>query len=36
VVELLLPLPGFVKRRAEGRIMHTALPQLKVRAETSS
>ena len=36
VVELLLPLPGFVKRRAEGRIMHTALPQLKVRAETAS
>jgi hypothetical protein len=36
VVELLLPLPGFVKRRAEGRIMHTALRELKVRAETTS
>ena len=34
VAELLLPLPGFVKRRAEGRIMHTALKELKVRAET--
>lgn len=35
VVELLMPLPGFVKRRAEGRIMHTALRELKVRAETA-
>ena len=36
VVELLLPLPGFVKRRAEGRIMHTALQELKARAEATS
>jgi uncharacterized membrane protein len=28
-VELVVPLPGFVKRRAEGRIMHTALRQLR-------
>jgi len=34
VAELLMPVPGFVKRRAEGRIMHTALKELKVRAET--
>ena len=34
VAELLMPVPGFVKRRAEGRIMHTALRELKVRAET--
>ncbi len=33
VAELLMPIPGFVKRRAEGRIMHTALKELKVRAE---
>ncbi len=36
VAELLMPVPGFVKRRAEGRIMHTALKELKVRAETPS
>jgi hypothetical protein len=29
VVELVIPLPGFVKRRAEGRIIHTALRQLR-------
>lgn len=33
VAELSMPLPGFVKRRAEGRIMHTALKELKARAE---
>jgi ribosome-associated toxin RatA of RatAB toxin-antitoxin module len=33
-VELKVPLPGFVKRRAEGRIMGTALKELKVRAES--
>jgi ribosome-associated toxin RatA of RatAB toxin-antitoxin module len=33
VVDLKLPLPGFVKRRAEGRIVHTALRELKARAE---
>lgn len=32
--ELVLPLPGFVKRRAQGRIMHTALDELKARAES--
>jgi ribosome-associated toxin RatA of RatAB toxin-antitoxin module len=32
-VELKVPLPGFVKRRAEGRIMGTALKELKTRAE---
>jgi hypothetical protein len=36
VAELLMPVPGFVKRRAEGRIMHTALKELKARAETAS
>ena len=35
VAELLLPVPGFVKRRTEGRIMHTALKELKVRAEST-
>lgn len=33
--ELKLPIPGFVKRRAEGRIMHTALRQLKARVEAA-
>lgn len=32
--ELVVPLPGFVKRRAQGRIMHTALHDLKARAES--
>lgn len=32
-VALILPLPGFVKRRTQGRIMHTALDELKARAE---
>ena len=36
VAELRLPVPGFVKRRTEGRIMHTALRELKVRAEASA
>ncbi|HEX4541291.1 MAG TPA: SRPBCC family protein [Acidimicrobiales bacterium] len=35
VVELKVPIPGFVKRRAEGRIMHTALKNLKARAESN-
>ena len=34
VVELKVPIPGFVKRRAEGRIMHTALKHLKARVES--
>ncbi len=33
IVDLKVPLPGFVKRRAEGRIMGTALRELKVRVE---
>jgi len=36
VAELLMPVPGFVKRRTEGRIMHTALRELKARAESSA
>lgn len=35
VAELLMPVPGFVKRRTEGRIMHTALRELKARAEAA-
>jgi ribosome-associated toxin RatA of RatAB toxin-antitoxin module len=33
-VELVVPIPGFVKRRAEGKIMTTALRELKHRAES--
>jgi len=33
VVDLKVPLPVFVKRRAEGRIAHSALKELKERAE---
>jgi ribosome-associated toxin RatA of RatAB toxin-antitoxin module len=33
IAELIVPIPGFVKRRAEGRIMHTALKELKARSE---
>jgi hypothetical protein len=36
VVELKLPIPGFIKRRAEGRIVHTALRELKAQAEAVS
>ncbi len=32
-VELILPLPGFVKRRTQAKIMHTALRELKARVE---
>ena len=32
-VELVIPLPGFVKHRAEHKIMHTALRELKSFAE---
>lgn len=32
-VELAVPLPGFVKRRAETKIVTTALAELKARAE---
>jgi ribosome-associated toxin RatA of RatAB toxin-antitoxin module len=34
VVELRVPMPGFVKRRAEGRILGAALQELKARAES--
>ena len=34
-VELVIPLPNFVKNRGRSRIMHTALRELKARAETS-
>ncbi len=34
VVELMVPLPAFVKRRAEGRIVHTALRELKAHVES--
>ena len=33
VVELKVPIPGFVKRRAESRIVGTALRELKARVE---
>ena len=33
VVELAVPLPGFIKRRAESKIMTTALDELKRRCE---
>ncbi|MEJ7582773.1 MAG: SRPBCC family protein [Acidimicrobiales bacterium] len=31
--ELILPLPGFIKRRTQLKIMHTALKELKARVE---
>jgi len=31
--ELIVPLPGFVKRRAETKIIHTALRELKLHVE---
>ncbi len=34
-VELLVPLPGFVKRRAEAKILSAALDQFKDRVESS-
>lgn len=34
VVELRVPLPGFIKRRAEGNILHAAIRDLKVRVES--
>ena len=36
VVDLAVPLPGFVKRRAEARIVHTALGELKAAAEAAA
>jgi uncharacterized protein YndB with AHSA1/START domain len=35
-VDLLLPIPGFVKRRAETRILRTALTDLKQLVESSA
>lgn len=35
-VDLAVPIPGFVKRRAEVRIVHAALRDLKDRVESSS
>jgi uncharacterized membrane protein len=35
-VDLIVPIPGFVKRRAEGKIMGTALRELKKRVESVS
>lgn len=32
-IDLIMPIPGFVKRRAEARILKTALDQLKARVE---
>jgi carbon monoxide dehydrogenase subunit G len=32
-VELIIPLPGFVKRRAEQKIIHTALRELRAHVE---
>ena len=34
-VDLKVPLIGFIKRRAESRILHTALRELKARAEAT-
>lgn len=33
-VDMLVPLPGFVKRRAEAKILHTAMADLKARVES--
>jgi ribosome-associated toxin RatA of RatAB toxin-antitoxin module len=33
-VELKVPIPGFVKRRAEGHILHAAIRDLKSRVES--
>lgn len=33
-IELIVPIPGFVKRRAEGKIIGTALRELKRRVES--
>ncbi|MBV9412349.1 MAG: SRPBCC family protein [Acidimicrobiia bacterium] len=35
-VDLIVPIPGFVKRRAEGKIMGTALRELKKHVESPS
>ena len=33
-VDLVVPIPGFVKRRAESKIMATALRELRLRVES--
>jgi len=33
-VELVIPMPGFIKRRAQGKIMSTALRELKKHVES--
>ncbi len=35
-VELRVPLPGFIKRRAEGNIIHAAIRDLKARVESTA
>lgn len=35
-VELIVPLPAFVKRRAESKIMHNALRELKAHVEATT
>ena len=35
-IDLIMPIPGFVKRRAEARILKTALDSLKERVEGSA
>jgi ribosome-associated toxin RatA of RatAB toxin-antitoxin module len=35
-VELAVPLPGFIKRRTQLKIMHTALKELKSRVEAQT
>lgn len=35
-VQMVMPLPGFVKRRAEARVMRTALEDLRRRAESGA
>ena len=35
-IDMLDPLPGFVKRRAESKILHTAMDDLKKRVESTS
>jgi ribosome-associated toxin RatA of RatAB toxin-antitoxin module len=34
IIELRVPLPGFIKRRAEGNILHAAIRDLKARVES--
>jgi ribosome-associated toxin RatA of RatAB toxin-antitoxin module len=36
IVELRVPLPGFIKRRAEGNILHAAIRDLKARVESGA